>query len=248
MTGRVSALWRYPVKSHGREQLDSVTLTAGQTFPWDRVWAIAHTESDADGSAWARCQNFSIGAKAPRLAGIDARFDDQSGILHLYHPDLPDLSLNPDTDGDALIAWAGTLIPENRAQSARVVRGMMRGFTDTDFPSISIMNAASHRTVEGRLGRALEMERWRGNIWLDGLAPWEEFDWIDKNLRIGGAVLAVRDRAVRCAHTTASPKTGLRDTDTLGVLQEAWGHQDFGVYAEVVETGTVEVGSEVVLA
>ena len=61
-------------------------------------------------------------------------------------------------------------------------------------------------------------------------------------------MLAVRDRAVRCAHTTASPKTGLRDTDTLGVLQEAWGHQDFGVYAEVVETGTVEVGSEVVLA
>lgn len=248
MSGRVEALWRYPIKSHGRESLARVTLKAGQTLPWDRTWAVAHTETDVDGSQWVPCQNFSRGSKAPRLAGIDAQLDEATGVVRLSHPDLTDLEVNPDEDPAALLAWAGPLIPENRAQSARVIRGAARGFTDTDFASVSIMNASSHRAVEGRLGRPLEIERWRGNIWLDGLAPWEEFDWLGREIRIGGAVLAVRERILRCAHTTASPKTGLRDTDTLGVLDEGWGHRDFGVYAEVVQGGDVACGDPAGLA
>ena len=37
MTGLVSSLWRHPIKSHGRESLDAVTLIAGQTMPGVRV-------------------------------------------------------------------------------------------------------------------------------------------------------------------------------------------------------------------
>ncbi|WP_419523385.1 hypothetical protein [Lentibacter algarum] len=40
----------------------------------------------------------------------------------------------------------------------------------------------------------------------------------------------------------ASPKTGERDTDTLALLRENWGHQDFGVYGEVIETGDIRLG------
>lgn len=246
--GRVAALWRYPVKSHGREKLERVTLTEGQTFPWDRRWAVAHERSGADGSEWVRCGNFSIGTTVPRLAGIDARLDEATGIVHLSHPDLPDLSVNPDTEGARLVAWADALVPENRPRPARVIRGAQRGFTDSDYPSISIMNAASHRAVEGRLGRSLERERWRGNIWLDGFDPWEEFDWLDHTLAIGGAELTVRERILRCTHTAASPRTGQRDTDTLGLLQDNWDHQDFGVYAEVTKTGDVAVGDPVNVA
>ena len=40
---RASAhLWRHPIKGHGVEAVDAVTLAAGATMPWDRVWAIAH--------------------------------------------------------------------------------------------------------------------------------------------------------------------------------------------------------------
>ncbi|MEX0283673.1 MAG: MOSC domain-containing protein [Paracoccaceae bacterium] len=248
MTGHVSGLWRYPIKSHGREALESVTLVAGQTFPWDRVWAVAHTETDVDGSDWAPCVHFSRGSKAPRLAGISAELNEATGEVRLMHPDLTDLVVNPDEDPAALLAWAGPLIPENRAQSARVVRSATRGFTDSPIASVSIMNASSHRAVEGRLGRPLEPERWRGNIWLDGLAPWEEFDWLDCDVRIGGAVLRVRERIVRCAHTTASTTTGKRDTDTLRLLDEGWGHQDFGMNAEVIEGGDIRLGDMAGLA
>lgn len=245
MTGRVTALWRHPIKSHGRETLDHVTLTEGQTMPWDRVWAVAHDQSDADGSKWVPCQHFNRGSQAPRLAAINARVDEATGTIHLTHPDQPDLAVNPDEDPGKLLDWSRALIPDNRAAPAKVLRGAQAGFTDTDYPTISIMNTASHKSVEGRLGRALEPERWRGNIWMDGFAPWEEFDWIGKTLKIGTAQLTVRERVERCLHTAASPVTGTRDTDTLGLLNEGWGHQDFGIYAEVSQTGDVAVGDTI---
>lgn len=244
MSPQVTQLWRYPVKSHGREMLGAVALTAHQTLPWDRHWAVAHELSDADGTAWAPCQNFSIGTKAPRLAAITAQLNEATGRLSLTHPALDDLDFDPDREGEKLIAWAGPLIPDNRARSARVVRGATRGFTDTAFPSVSVMNMASHKSVEGRLGSKLETERWRGNIWLEGFAPWEEFDWIGKHLQIGTAILEVKERILRCKHTMASPKSGQRDTDTLALLNEGWGHQDFGVYAEVVQSGRVGLNDQ----
>ena len=43
--------------------------------------------------------------------------------------------------------------------------------------------------------------------------------------------------------TNTNPITGLRDTATLDALNSHFGHQDFGVYAEVVTTGAVTIGA-----
>ena len=114
--------------------------------------------------------------------------------------------------------------------------------TDSDFPSISVMNIATHRAVEAQVGTTLAKRRWRGNIWLDGPTAWEEFDWIGRTLRIGTAELEVRERITRCMATTANPDTGVRDADILGALDRGWGHQDFGIYAVVTHSGNVKIG------
>jgi len=57
-------------------------------------------------------------------------------------------------------------------------------------------------------------------------------------------VLRIRERTERCRATTANPKTGERDIEMLRILK-GWGHQDFGVYAEVIETGPVFIGDQV---
>ncbi len=245
MTGHIAGLWRHPIKSHGRETLDSVVLTAGQTMPWDRVWAVAHERSSADGHAWAPCANFSIGAKAPGLMAIDARLDQTTRTVHLTHPDRPPLSVRPDDAPDELIAWAAPLMPADRLASARVVRVPGRGMTDTAYASVSIGNLASHRAVEARIGGPLSACRWRLNIWLDGLDPWAEFDWIGRHLRLGGARLEVVERIRRCRATEANPDTGQRDAPTLEVLDQGWGHRDFGIYARVTDGGPVGLGDAI---
>lgn len=252
MTGRVAQIWRHPIKSHGREALEEVRLEAGRTMPGDRVWAVAHADAKLDPAApeWAPCANFSRGAKAPGLMAIDASFDEKTGRISLTHPEREALRFNPDDPADEtrFLAWVTPLCPADRAPLARLVRVPGRGMTDTDYPSISLLGLASHRAVAARVGRAISPLRWRGNIHVEGLAPWEEFDWPGRRLRLGEAEIEVRERIERCLATAASTRTGRRDTDTLGVLEDGWGHRDFGVYAVVTRGGAVRLGDPVEIA
>ncbi len=241
----VTHLWRHPIKGHGVEAIDAVTLAAGATMPWDRVWAISDARAKvATGStAWAPCVNFSRGAKSPRLMAIRARVDEAAGAVTLTHPAREPLTVDPDDPDDAarLIAWVTPLADPGRPAPAFVARASV-GMTDTDFPSIALLGRSSLAALSERVGKPLAMERFRGNIWLEGLAPFAEFDLVGETLRIGDATLRVREVITRCKATTVDPETGVADADTLGALRDGWGHQDFGVYAEVIAGGRVAVG------
>ncbi|PVA10178.1 molybdenum cofactor biosysynthesis protein [Pelagivirga sediminicola] len=245
MTVRVSALWRHPIKAHGREALTRATLAEGATFPWDRRWAVAHDAADVPDTGWAPCRNFTRGASSPQLMAISAVVDEGRGTVTLRHPDRPDLTFDPGQDEEGFLAWVRPLISENRPAASRIVSPEDAGMTDTDFASISILNAASGRDLGQRMGTDLDLARWRGNIILDGIDPWAERAWIGQTLRIGDARLQVREPIVRCLATTANPETGERDADTLGALKAAFGHQQFGIYATVTQGGDIAVGDAV---
>ncbi len=245
MTARVAALWRHPIKGHGRESLTQVTLTAGQTMPWDRRWAVAHELSEVDNSAWSPCAAFSRGAKVPGLMAISAHCDITTGTVTLRHPDRPDLSFDPDQDVQAFLDWVRPLMPSNRAQSKHLVRVEGRGMTDTDYPSISLLNLASNTAMTAAMGQNISPLRWRGNIHISDLPAWAECDWTGKTLCIGAAELQVREPIVRCTATMANPDTGRRDADTLATLNRLFDHQNFGIYAEVTKTGDLSVGDTI---
>ena len=212
-------------------------------MPWDRCWAVAHEASPADGSAWVPCVNFSRGSKAPKLMAINAKLDETAQTLTLSHPDRKGFTFQPDDiqQLSGFLAWIRPLMPPNRAQSARIIRLKDRGFTDTDFASISINSHASLRALSERVGLPLSPLRWRGNIWLDDLEPWAEHNWIGQQFRIGTVQFEGVEPIVRCLATTANPQTGERDADTLGALNDGWNHQNFGLYARVIESGKISI-------
>jgi uncharacterized protein YcbX len=251
MQARVSNLWRHPIKAHGVEAVEASDFRAGETMPWDRVWAIAHAaaRTTPERRDWVHCSNFSRGAKSYSLMAVRARVDEGAGTVTLTHPDRDPITVDPDAPADAarLVTWVTPLANPGRPAPAFVARAG-RGMTDSDFPSVAILNAASLRALSERVGAPLAQERFRGNIWLEGLAPWEEFDLVGREVRIGGAVFAVRERITRCMATTVNPATGASDADTLAALSGGWQHQDFGVYAEVVEGGRVAVGDRAAFA
>ncbi len=245
MTAALANIVRHPIKSHGREDLQSVMLQGGQGLPFDRHWAVAHDAAKlVDG--WNPCVNFARGAKAPGLMAISARLDEAALAVTLMHPDKADLTFAPDNADDLarFLDWAQGLNPAGRAQPARIIKAGI-AMTDTDFPSVSIFGLASNRDLSSRMGQDLSPHRWRGNLWVDGLAPWAEFDWVGRDVQIGGAVLHVQERIVRCKATTANPATGLIDADTLGALTDGFGHQEFGVYARVISGGLIATGDKV---
>jgi uncharacterized protein len=238
---------RHPIKGHGRETLASVRLSAGACLPYDRHWAVAHEAAKLTGG-WVPCANFARGAKAPTLMAVTSTLDEATGTIALRHPDRPDLRFRPDdpTDLPAFLDWITPLSPPDRARPAQIV-SVGRGMTDSDFPSVSILSLASLADLSARMGHDLSIHRWRGNLWLDGLEPWAEWGWIGRTLRIGEAEFKIEERITRCRATSADPDTGVIDADTLGALDAAYGHQDFGLYATVTKGGLIATGDKVTL-
>ncbi|MFO6465548.1 MOSC domain-containing protein [Jannaschia sp. KMU-145] len=245
MTPTLASIWRHPIKAVGREAMDAATLTAGATLPGDRLWAVAHEASSAGDDTWSRCAAFIRAGSSPALMAIEAR--TEGAIVHLTHPDRSPLAVDPEAEGAALVEWLDPLVADGRARPARIVRAPAgHGMTDTSQPTISLGNLTSHRIIAQRLGRDLSLHRWRCNLWVDGLAPWEEFDLIGREFRIGAATLRATERIERCEATSANPETGRRDADLLSVL-DAFGHRDFTIALAVVAGGRIAVGDAVTL-
>jgi uncharacterized protein YcbX len=251
--GRLAHICRHPIKGHGREVLASVRLSAGECLPWDRHWAVAHDAAKLT-EGWNPCMNFARGAKAYALNAIESTLDEATATVTLRHPDRGELTFRPDAPEDLprFLDWVRPLNPANRAQPARIVsagpNSSGRGMTDSDFPSVAILNLASLADLSTRMGHDLSIHRWRGNLWLDGAEAWDEWNWIGRDIRIGDAVLNIRERITRCMATTCEPATGLSNADTLGALESHFGHQDFGLYAVVVNGGTIATGDAWALA
>ena len=244
MTGRLAQICRHPIKGHGRETLASVRLLAGECLPWDRHWAVAH-EAAKLVPGWNPCMNFARGAKSPALMAMESTLDEATATVTLTHPTQGELVFRPDDSADLsrFLDWVRPLTGTGRALPTRIVSAG-RGMTDSDFPSVSILSNASLADLSARMGTDLSPHRFRGNLWIDGATPWDEFNWIGRTIRIGGATLRIDERITRCAATKVDPTTGTPNADTLSALETAFGHQDFGVYATVIQGGPIAIGDD----
>ena len=246
MTARLAQIWRHPIKSHGRERLGEVVLEPGQSMPYDRRWAVTHEDSEFEGE-WARCSNFAITTHRPHLCPFNISLDEGGPEAVVTHPELGELRFNPDDPEDAarFVAWAAPLSPEGLPAPARLVSLPGRGFTDSDFASVTLFSMASHRAVEEALGQEITPLRWRGNFWVEGLDAWEEMGWIGREFRLGEALLRGVERTARCPMTMTNPETGERDVPTVKTLVRSFGHKDFSIRCEVLEGGRVAEGDVV---
>ncbi|HZD17612.1 MAG TPA: MOSC domain-containing protein [Actinomycetota bacterium] len=243
-----------PVKSTLLHHPDEVHLaTHGATG--DRRFFLV----DADG------RRFSGAAKAPLLP-IRASYDPGHERLELHLPD-GRIVFGPATgDGEAL-----TVDFYGRSVSAHVVGG---GFAEAvsafvgqpvrlvrpdregealDVRPVTLVSLESVAELARQGGRegALDAGRFRMTIEIEGAArPHEEDAWGGRHVRVGGATLLVETPVPRCVVTTLDPETAVRDFPTLHVIRRyrgtlPTGKLPFGVYASVVQPGTVKLGDPV---
>lgn len=250
---KVTALYRHPVKSLGEEPVAAVTLTKHRHMPGDRVWAVAHGGSkwDPGNPTWVSRGNFVAQAHVPELTRIGITLDDATGRLTLTHPKAEPVALDPQEPAGAalLTAWLEGIAGDRRPGPYRLARlPDEAALTDVPDAHVSLHGLATLRAVEDAVGAPLHPMRFRGNIWIEGLAPWEEFDLIGREITVGAARLRVTERIARCTAPAANPETGARDHPVTEILRERWGHTDFGVYAQVVGTGRVALGDPVARA
>ncbi len=248
MTAEVAHLVRHPIKSAGYELVDRVALTPGAAFPFDRVWAVAHAAARlSDPPQWAPKLQFLRGWGSAELMAVACVSRPEAGEVTLAHPRRPTETFRPDDPAGAtrLIDWLRPLWPDNRPEPARVYRVPGQALTDQDQPLISINSLSSLADLSARMGQGLSVHRFRGNIWVDGWEPMAELALVGKTIAIGPVRLEVVEPIGRCRATGANPESGAQDADTMGALEAEYGHTDFGVFARVIQGGTVALGDEV---
>ena len=248
---RIEHVYRYPVKGLTAEALDAVELRPGEMLPWDRAFALAQGDSPFDPAQprYLHKRHFLTLMANARAALLKAAFDPVTGTLMLRAP-----------DGES--SRENALSPEGReriaAFLARFLGAEARGtprfhhvpgyhFADDSEPYVSLIGEASLRDLERRVGAPRDRIRFRANLYLSGAEPLAELDWVGQELQAGSARLRGVQRIKRCTATNVNPASGERDAKPVLELREHYGHADFGVYARVIEGGTVAPGRAVEL-
>jgi len=248
---RIEYLYRYPVKGLTAEALETAEVEAGGCIPWDRAFALAQGDSGFDPAApkWLQKQNFMCLMKNARIASLFSFFEPRNGMLAIRAPDGSAAVENALTAAgrERISAFlAGYLGEEARgATHFEYVPGY--SFCDQPRKVVSLINIASLRDFEAKVGARRHRRRFRSNVWFSGTPAWSERGWIGQQIQMGGAVLRVTKPTTRCPATEVNPETAERDADPVAELRNLYGHVELGVHAEVVEGGRFAVGDAIEL-
>ncbi len=244
----VTSIYRYPIKGLSPQPVSSIFLDVGRPFPSDRVFALArpNTPIDTQAPKWAKKGMFVMLMLEEVLAQVKTHLDVDTMQFTITQGNRQILVANLDDEGDCakVEEYFHRLVPTLRA-APRLVRSRGGHFMDKPDNVLSLINLATVRSLGEQWGFEINPLRFRANFYIDGVRPWEEFDWIGSNLRIGAATFRVDRRNGRCGATNVNPDTGRRDLDIPGSLRAAFGHKDLGVYLVTHEGGTVMAGDSI---
>ena len=230
--GRVSRLWRYPVKSMLGEECSHLETDA-RGVAGDRLFAVR----DANGK-------FGSGKTTRRFCKMDGLF----GFRAAYEGDVPRITF---PDGRRLLGSDphvhGAL---SEALGQPVTLSREAGISHLDAGPLHLLTTASLAWLTALIPDArIDDRRFRPNLLVDipGTAGQVERRWCDKILRVGKDVrLRVLGLCERCVMVNLPQSDLPGDARILRSLGDGAGPH-FGVYAEVVMPGTITCGDDVVV-
>ena len=235
--GRISAIFRYPVKSMAGESLDVATLGL-YGIEGDRRLAFRRL-TDKSGFPWLTA------SKLPQLLlykpfGIDSNTDDLLPT-HVCTPDGIEYELRSDELREELSSRHGSEVE---------LMNLRHGIFDE--ACISVISLGTVHCVERESGRDVDLRRFRPNVVIETNSPepFEENRWVGRTLMFGegngGPALGVTMRDERCVMVNFDPDTAERDSAVMKTVVRM-NENCAGVYGTVVRVGELRVGQVVTL-
>jgi len=241
-------IYRYPIKGLSAQPLTRVDLEAKKPFPHDRVFAMVRPGAPFDTSdpKWGKKGLFVMLMLEEALARVQTYLDVETMQFTIRQDNRQLLAVDlRDEDAYAKVEdFFWQLVPAFRG-APKLVRSPDGHFMDKPDNVISLINLATLRSLEEQWGYKIDPLRFRANFYIDGAGPWEEFDWVGSDIRIGDGLFRVDRRNGRCGATNVNPETGRRDLDLPGSLRAAFGHKDLGIYLVAKENARIAVGDPV---
>ncbi|MET1066655.1 MAG: MOSC domain-containing protein [Pseudomonas prosekii] len=264
---RLSALYRYPLKSAKAEALQQIGLDK-LGLDGDRRWMLVDEASGRFLTQRTVGQMSQLSALWNADGGLTLNAPGHSTInigLPSADAELRGITIFKDTlrvpdAGDEAGAWVSEFIgkptrlvqiPLDRARTTQSGYGRdddQVAFAD-GFPLL-LIGQASLQDLSSKVGRPLEMLRFRPNLVIEGSDAFAEDGW--KRIRIGDVEFRVVKPCSRCILTTIDPQTGERSTDRepLATLQKHRAQADGAMFGQNLVNdgnGRLEVGMPVTI-
>ena len=252
-TCQIAELYRYPVKGLSPEPLQDTMIRPGECIAFDRAYAIENGRGGFD-AAYPKHMpknKFLMLMSHERLATLTSEFDDETGMLTIKRDgkQVAKGCLDQRIGRQLVEQFLSAYMSEEIRGAPKIVVAPGHNFTDIEPKWLSVINLASIRDLERVEQKKIDPLRFRANVYIDGLEPWQEFDWIGRTITIDGkTAFRCEERITRCAAINVDPDTGARDLTLPRTLTAAFGHMDMGLYVSVVEDHRICRGAEIALA
>jgi hypothetical protein len=231
--GRISHLFRYPVKSMAGVGVEAATL-GWHGLEGDRRLAFRRVE-DRSGFPW-----LSASRVAEMVLYRPFGETEGSPLLpsHVRTPDGKDLPLDGRELQDVLSRRYGGAV-----ELMRLRQGVF------DEAPVSVIASVTIREIMSGSGRPIDTRRFRPNIVMevDHGVPFVEDGWVGKRLAFGavdGPAVGVTQRDKRCVMVNLDPETAESHAEVMKTVVRL-NDNDAGIYATVVRTGELRVGQSV---
>ena len=250
--GRISAIFRYPVKSMAGELLDVAKLS-WHGIEGDRRLAFRRL-TDKSGFPWLTASKL-LQLLLYKPVRLDSNANSKNAELlptHVCTPDGKEYELRSDELREEISSLHG-----NDVELMNLRHGI---FDESPISVISLGTVHSVARASGRGVDLCDLRRFRPNVVIetDSAEPFEEDRWVGRTLMFGegnsGAApladptpaIGVTMRDERCVMVNFDPDTAERDSEVMKTVVRM--NENYaGVYGTVVRAGELRVGQVVTL-
>ncbi len=246
-----------PVKSLSFQSINSCQIKKNLGMPNDRIFAFSRgIESEKaktieKNPKERKLNNFLTLKNSPVLNKYNFSYDGNKLTLISNGEEIISISAD-DQNEKSLLSKKLFELENTLVNPIILLKNTEYPFYDTShsnnvFNSISLININSIKDFENKIGEDIEFQRFRGNLYIDGISAWEERNWINKTIKINNTLFKVEKNIPRCVAINLKPKTEDNSLNLLNSLKKTYNHFDMGVYLTALSNGKVNVGDKLEL-
>ena len=245
----LSSLYSYPVKGLSPHGLDEAYIRPDETLLYDRFYAIENGPGRFDLShpQFLPKNNFLMLTRNHRLAMLRSNFEPETHTLTLERGgrQVAKGRLKNPIGRQMIEQFFAAFLKDELRGPPKIVSAENYSFSNVRDKCLHLVNLATVRDFERIVGKPIDPLRFRANLYIDGLSPWQELEWVGGMISIGDTQLTLISRTERCEATNVNPQTGERDVSLLPELTRAKGHAHLGLYAIVKKEGLITPGQKI---
>jgi uncharacterized protein YcbX len=259
IVGTVESLWRYPVKSMGGEQLESVFAGFSGIYG-DRIYAFRDAAAPTGFPYLTAREREQMLLFHPQFRHAERSLQPANqkeaealspGVTPVY-ADSEDLMVDVRTPEGTSVAIDDPALIQVLSEGLRERHQLRLTYSEralTDCRPVSLFSTHTAQSLGDELSITIDKRRFRANIYLElkGAGGFAEDQFVGRTLRIGDrVVLAILERDPRCKMITLDPDTAEPNPEVMKRVARAHDGKA-GIYAAVLVEGIVRSGDDVFL-